>query len=67
MILKSGKKSHQVARHVVPEVVVQLKKGQSAQLRALKSNVAELKKDFATGLSSSRIMGPLMMKVAANS
>ena len=64
MILKADKKSHQSARHVVPAVVAQLKKGQSQQLQALKGNVAELKVNFEGSMDDSRIMKPLMMKSA---
>ena len=62
MILKADKKSHQSARHIVPAVTAQLKKGQVEQLQALKGNVAELKVGFDDSMDDSRIMAPLMMK-----
>jgi hypothetical protein len=62
VILKADKKSHQSARHVVPSVVAQLKKGQREQLQALKGNVADLKINFDRSMDDSRIMKPLMMK-----
>lgn len=66
MILKAEKKSQQTPRHFVPEVMDTLRKGQAEQLRVLKGNVAELKKNFSTGIDDSRIMAPLLMKTAAN-
>ncbi len=54
--------NNQTARQCESSALGELKRGSNAQLKSLRNNVAQFKREFSANVEQSKVMAPLMLK-----